>query len=157
MHYVKNSTAQAIVSEMPQIMSDEGLIRSIYLDSENYASFGFGTLIIEGMPEYGLPEGTVVTEARCIEAFFAELSNKTIHDGENVFGRRWKNFPFEVKKVYVNFLYNVGATKAKKFVRMVAAAKDHDWQLAAIEMLDSKYARQVGSRADRLANRLRAV
>ena len=157
MHYVQNTTLQAVIAEAAQIMNDEGYVNTIYLDSVDLPTFGVGTLITKDMPEHGQPVGTPVSEARCASAFFHELCSKTLDDGQRVFGSDWDSFPFEAKKVFVNFMYNVGATRASKFKRMIAAAKNHDWNATADELLDSKYARQVKGRAVRLADRLRSL
>ncbi len=53
--------------------------------------------------------------------------------------------------VLVEMCYNLGLTKLKGFKKMLAALERHDFQTAADEMLDSKWARQVGGRAKTLA------
>ena len=55
------------------------------------------------------------------------------------------------KAVIIDMMYNLGLTRFKKFQRMDKAIRDGDYELAAYEMLDSKWARQVGSRAEDLA------
>lgn len=157
MQYVRNTTAQAIISESPQIMLDEGYVPEVYLDSEGYPTFGFGTLITTSMKEHGKPVGTKVSEERCLEAFFEELTRKTMNDPRAVFGDHWDQFPFEVKKVFVNMLYNLGRPKFLGFENMIAAAKDHNWPLTAAEAKDSKWYRQVKTRGERIVARLNNI
>jgi hypothetical protein len=47
--------------------------------------------------------------------------------------------------------FNLGRSRMAGFRKMLAAAKRYDWAECSRQMLDSKWARQVGARADRLA------
>ena len=42
-----------------QLEVDEGVKYEIYVDSVGELTFGIGHLIIDGDPEYGLPEGNL--------------------------------------------------------------------------------------------------
>jgi lysozyme len=55
----------------------------------------------------------------------------------------------------INMIFNLGITKYKKFIKMNDALNKGDYELSAIEMLDSEWAKQVGKRADRLALQMR--
>jgi lysozyme len=57
--------------------------------------------------------------------------------------------------VVLNMAYNLGLAGLGKFKRMWAAMRDGNWDLAADEMLNSKWARQVGNRAVELAEQMR--
>ena len=54
--------------------------------------------------------------------------------------------------VLANMCFNVGIRRLLGFKKMLAAVAAGDWSRAAAEMLDSKWARQVGPRAERLQN-----
>jgi lysozyme len=51
--------------------------------------------------------------------------------------------------------FNLGVPRLNKFKNMWKAVHDRDFSLAAVEMLDSRWASQVGQRAVRLANAMR--
>lgn len=53
-----------------------------------------------------------------------------------------------------NMAFNLGWRRLSGFRKMFAALKDGDFDLAAAEMLDSKYADDVGPRAVELANQM---
>lgn len=53
--------------------------------------------------------------------------------------------------VFIEMVYNMGPKRVAGFRKMLAAIRDGEWEEAAIEMLDSKWARQVGRRAWSLA------
>ena len=57
--------------------------------------------------------------------------------------------------VLVNMCFNLGINRLLKFKKMIAAYKAGDYELAAKEMLDSKWARQVPNRAKELAEQMR--
>jgi len=52
----------------------------------------------------------------------------------------------------LNMVFNLGTTKFGTFGKLHAALKAGDWQLAHDEALNSKWATQVGARAERIAN-----
>ncbi len=53
--------------------------------------------------------------------------------------------------VIINMTFNLGITRLLQFKRMLAAVEKGDYLTASKEMLDSKWARQVPKRAERLA------
>jgi len=53
-----------------------------------------------------------------------------------------------------NMCFNLGAPRLSGFKKMWEAIEAGDYSTAAEEMLDSKWARQVGPRADRLAQKM---
>lgn len=55
----------------------------------------------------------------------------------------------------MDMLFNLGTSRFLGFKKMLTAIKGGDFGLAADEMLDSKWARQVGSRAVELAQMMR--
>ena len=55
------------------------------------------------------------------------------------------------QNVVINMVFNIGITRFKGFKKMIAALDKGYFPLAANEMLDSKWASQVGSRATELA------
>ena len=55
------------------------------------------------------------------------------------------------RNVFVEMIYNMGPRRVAGFRNTLAAIREQDWPRVKKEMLDSKWARQVGVRADRLA------
>tara|TARA_B100000287_G_scaffold21671_1_gene21361 strand:+ start:276 stop:821 length:546 start_codon:yes stop_codon:yes gene_type:complete len=58
-------------------------------------------------------------------------------------------------RVLLDMGFNLGVPRLNKFKNMWKAVHDRDFSLAAVEMLDSRWASQVGQRAIRLANAMR--
>lgn len=57
--------------------------------------------------------------------------------------------------VVLNMAFNLGVPKFYQFKKTIEAIRKGDWNVAADEMLDSKWATQVGGRAYRLAEAMR--
>jgi len=55
------------------------------------------------------------------------------------------------QRVMINMCFNLGLGKLKGFKKFLRAMSTQVWNVAAEEMLDSKWANQVGERASRLA------
>ena len=60
------------------------------------------------------------------------------------------------KMVMIDMAFNLGVAGLRSFRKMRAALDLRDYKLAATEMLDSKWATQVGGRATRLAQMMRS-
>lgn len=58
------------------------------------------------------------------------------------------------RDVFINMVFNLGITRFNKFKNAIAAAKAGDFVLCAKEMLDSRWANQVGKRANELAEQM---
>ena len=54
-------------------------------------------------------------------------------------------------------MFNLGRPRLSKFRGMKAGVDDQNWQRAADEMVDSRWYRQVGARAERLVERMRNI
>lgn len=59
------------------------------------------------------------------------------------------------KAVLVNMSFNLGRSRLSAFHKFRAAVADGEWERAAAEMIESKWAAQVGIRAQRLAKQMR--
>lgn len=56
----------------------------------------------------------------------------------------------------IDIFFNLGATRFRKFKKAISAMQDKDYGKASVEFLDSKWARQVGSRALELTDIIKA-
>ena len=59
---------------------------------------------------------------------------------------RFYAFPVEKQNAIIDMLYNLGKTRFKKFIKMIAAINEEDWERAAEEAKDSRWFKQVKSR-----------
>tara|TARA_R100001377_G_scaffold45206_2_gene25862 strand:+ start:1231 stop:1644 length:414 start_codon:yes stop_codon:yes gene_type:complete len=55
----------------------------------------------------------------------------------------------------INFTFNVGIGTVRKFSNTIEYLKNEDWEAAADEMMDSKWAEQVGDRSIQITEQIR--
>jgi lysozyme len=56
------------------------------------------------------------------------------------------------QRVIIDMAFNIGVPRLNKFVKMWKAIDEQDFAEAKVQMLDSRWANQVGNRAVRLSN-----
>ena len=138
-----------------QLKIDEGCVYEIYNDHLGYPTFGIGHLVRESDPEHGSPLGTAVSEGRVIEAFDADI--EIVLSDCNTLYPDFEDLPEEAQQIIANMMFNLGRPRLSKFVGMKRGVDEKDWNSAADEMVDSRWYRQVGARAERLVNRMREI
>ena len=138
-----------------QLKIDEGVKYEVYKDHLGYPTFGIGHLVVEGDEEHGKPVGTPVSEDR-VNAVFESDVQKFVSESKKVFPNL-DELPEEAQQVIVNMCFNMGAPRLSKFKKFIAAVNDGNWSTAAVEMMDSRWATQVGKRAERLRDRVQAL
>ena len=138
-----------------QLKIDEGCVYEIYNDHLGYPTFGIGHLVIESDPENGQAVGTSVSEDRVAEAFDEDI--KSVLRDCNILYPDFDDLPEEAQQIIANMMFNLGRPRLSKFVGMKRGVDTKDWNTAADEMVDSRWYRQVGARAERLVNRMRDV
>ena len=67
----------------------------------------------------------------------------------------YSKLKWERKRVLIDMRINLGLRGLLSFKKMIAKIESEEWEEAAYEMLDSKWAAQVGMRAERLAKMMR--
>ena len=138
-----------------QLKIDEGCVYEIYNDHLGYPTFGIGHLVRESDPENGSPLGTEISEDRVNEAFDADV--EIVLSDCNTLYPDFDDLPEEAQQIIANMMFNLGRPRLSKFVGMKRGVDAKDWDSAADEMVDSRWYRQVGARAERLVNRMREI
>ena len=134
---------------------DEGCKYEIYLDHLGYPTFGIGHLVIEHDAEYGWEVGTSIDTVRVHETFEQDI--KTVLSDCNRLYKDFEDLPEEAQRVIANMMFNMGYTRLSKFKGMKRGVDARDWNVAADEMVDSRWYHQVTSRARRLVERMRNI
>jgi len=135
-----------------QLKIDEGVKYEIYKDHLGYPTFGIGHLITENDPEHGKPDGTKISEDRVNEIFETDVA-KFVSEAKILFPDL-DDLPDVAQQVIVNMAFNMGRPRLSKFKNFITGVNDRDWTRAAEEMMDSRWATQVGDRAIRLRNQI---
>lgn len=116
------------------IKKHEGLSLKPYKDTVGKLTIGYG----RNLDDRGLSE----KEARYL------LSNDVLEAMNEAKTFSWYSYLSSNRQaVIVNMIFNLGLTKFKTFKNMISAIEKRDYKTAAAEMLNSKWAEQVKSRA----------
>jgi lysozyme len=67
----------------------------------------------------------------------------------------WRGHDDARQNVLAEMMFNLGAPRLGRFFKMWAALDRHDYEEAAYQMLDSRWAKQVGQRAQTLAKQMK--
>jgi len=135
-----------------ELIKDEGYKYEIYLDHLGYPTFGVGHLVLETDEEYGQPVGTPVSEERILECLNNDIDIVCKELDQNM--SWWSELDDTRQRVLANMAFNLGLPRLGKFKKFLAAVQEQDWENAAVEMMDSKWATQVGNRAVRLKEKM---
>ena len=138
-----------------QLKIDEGVKYEIYHEHLGYKTYGIGHLVVPQDKEYGSPVGTPVSEERVNEIFDTDVETY-ISEAKKVFPDL-DDKPEEVQQVVVNMCFNMGEPRLSQFKKFIKAINEEMWATASVEMLDSRWAKQVGVRATRLSDRIKAI
>lgn len=123
-----------------QLINHEGMELEVYEDSLGIPTIGIGRNLVD--------RGITEDEAR-----FLCNNDIDIVERELV-----AEFPIVAEldsirqRVLIDMAFNVGVPRLTGFRKMWAAIHCGDYAEAAVEMMDSKWARQVGRRAKRLSS-----
>lgn len=131
---------EALIS---QLIIDEGLQLKPYTDSVGKLTIGVG----RNLNDVGISED----EARA-------LLNNDVQRTQNALDAAfplWRSLSENRQAVICNMAFNMGVSRVLDFRKMIHAIQAADFLGAAREMLNSEWARQVGKRADRLAEAMR--
>lgn len=140
-----------------QLKRHEGDKWEIYICPAGHPTFGVGHMITASDPEFGNPVGSRVSRARVEEALRKDIAiaeDDYLHLCEDHNMRRSVRPPARVESAIINMAFNMGRGRLAGFKRMWAALAAEDYAAAAREMLDSRWARQVGNRATELARQV---
>jgi lysozyme len=125
-----------------QLKLDEGKRLSLYTCTAGKLTIGYGWNIEDN----GLPESII---NQLFEISFETASKDALSFvGDPAI---WELMGEARQGVIINMAFNLGLTTLNEFKQLRKALLVADWHLASVEMMDSMWSRQVGERAERLA------
>lgn len=135
-----------------QLKRHEGLRLKAYLDSEGVLTVGYGHNL-KTSPVHGVTKpGDSITKETADKLFDSDLAASVWDMRRNM---PWAFAMSEARQgVLVNMIFNMGVVRVLGFHKALAAMERGDYAAAAREMLDSKWASQVGKRAGELARQM---
>ena len=124
-----------------QLKRHEGVELMPYKDTEGLTTIGVG----RNIQHNGI---------RMVEADFMLMNDiKDCMEEANTY-HWYKDLSGARKAVIINMLFNLGKPRFDKFVKFQAALAEGLYDKASTEMLDSKWAKQVGKRAVELSKQM---
>jgi len=130
---------------MEQIKKHEGYRETVYYDSVGVPTVGYGHALLEGSR----------VPAVVADILFEQDFNDAVKD-YTILANRWGLELNPVRRgVMLDMLFNLGVSRLVKFQKFLTALQVKNYDKAADEMLDSKWATQVGKRAEKLSEMMR--
>ena len=121
----------------------EGVRNKVYKDHLGIETIGVGRNLVDR----GLSDE---------EVDYLLTNDITIVENELDNGLSWWRDLDEVRqRALADLAFNMGLPRLHGFVKMLDALQRRDYHAAADELLDSKYAKQVGERSNRVAEMIR--
>jgi lysozyme len=130
-----------IAETKKMIKRHEGKRSVIYKDSLGFLTGGYGHAFLEGSP----------ISYEVTYMLFEEDYARAVSDLDILCKKYNLSLDSVRQGVLINMLFNMGLTKVLKFRKMISALQIGDYKKAAIEMMDSTWAKQVGKRAVELS------
>ena len=122
-----------------QLLADEGLRLKPYKDTVGKLTIGVG----RNLDDRGISE---------VEAKYLLVNDIKIAEAElTKHAPWWWQMSEPRQQALLNMCFNLGWPRLSMFENMLAALKARDYDTAAAEALDSRWATQVGNRAKRIA------
>lgn len=128
-----------------QLILHEGEVLHAYQDSEGYWTIGVGRLIDRRRGGGITHEEAMYLLGNDIEEVLAQCEKFPF----------WRNLSDNRKLVIADMAFNLGMPTLKEFKKTLAFIRAGQYDKAAIEMLNSRWADQVGVRAIRLSEMMK--
>jgi lysozyme len=126
-----------------QIRFHEGVKNKVYLDHLGIETIGVG----RNLKDRGLSDDEVnYLLSNDIAVVESELDRELTW---------WRDLDEVRQRALADLVFNIGMPRLHGFVKALDALKRRDYQTSAEEFLDSRYAKQVPNRAERIANMIR--
>tara|TARA_B100000029_G_C17353889_1_gene879965 strand:+ start:65 stop:499 length:435 start_codon:yes stop_codon:yes gene_type:complete len=135
-----------------RIKKHEGFRNKVYKDTLNKRTIGYGHLCVEDWWE----DGKEYTEAELERVF-----DKDFETAKNSASNLYKDCSIEdeAKGIIIEMVFQLGPTGVSKFKKMWVALKNNppNYKEAAVQMLDSRWAKQTKNRAESLAKQMENI
>ena len=136
---------------LQSVKKHEGYRNKVYLDTLGKRTVGVGHLCVEDFWE---------DNKEYEEKFLMTILEHDLQTAIKGAERLLKDCPVLddlAKEIIIEMVFQLGETGVSKFKNMLKALKVPDYQTAAIEMLDSKWAKQTPERAAGMSSEMAAL
>ena len=130
---------------LSSIRKHEGFRSKVYKDTLDFDTIGYGFAVKDLVLDEDIAN---IILQRKLEALIRSIEFKFSW---------YADLPNAVKDVVIEMCYQLGVKGFSKFRKTIKHLENEEWELAADEMLDSKWAVQTPNRAKALSDRVRCV
>jgi len=126
-----------------QLISHEGIEYKLYKCTSDKWTIGVG----KNLSDRGISHATAMQMLdEDIDICINELQQTVSY---------WNDLPSRVKEALINLCFNMGIKRLMAFKKMFGFLREGNWLSASVELLDSRYADQVGLRSQEVANMIK--
>ena len=120
-----------------RLVDFEGMVLHVYKCSAGYETIGVGRNINQS--------GVGISEEEALYLLSNDIDR--VIEELNKFWPVWKTFPQEAQYVVIDLVFNMVINTFNSFRKTKSYMELGEWEKAADELLNSRYAKQVGRRA----------
>ena len=149
--------AEKMLTAEARITGNEGFKPRVYKDTVGKNTIGYGFNIDDNTVRSLIPKDILqgkrdMTQEEAL-GIRKTLTDRAFEDARGFVGdETFSNLSTQQRTALTDMAYNLGRNKLGEFENLRAALKKGDYEQAGIEVLNSKYAKQVPSRAMANAN-----
>jgi|TARA_E500000305_G_C4006683_1_gene230366 lysozyme len=136
-----------------RIKLHEGFSPTVYEDTLGYKTVGYGHLVT-------IKDDFVIGEIYSpeeLEGVFEDDYKIAFDNAHDLLEDEDIPFHEVVESVLIEMAFQLGLPRLKKFVNFIQGLKDQDYNKAADEMIDSRWAKQTPNRAHGLSEMIRGI
>ena len=135
-----------------RIKKHEGYRSSVFLDTLGKRTIGYGHLCTDSE---SWQDGVDYNQKQ-LEKVFEYDFNIAVGGADNLL-HDCGDVPTKAKEVIIEMVFQMGKTGVSKFKKMFAAIKEKKFNIASLEMLDSRWSEQTPHRAKELSEIMKNV
>ena len=136
---------------LKSVKQHEGYRNKVYLDSLGKRTVGVGHLCVEDFWE----DNKEYSEEMLMNILKDDLKNAI--EGSERLLKDCLVLDSLAREIIIEMVFQLGETGVSKFRNMLKALKVPDYQTAAVEMLDSRWAKQTPNRAKAMSDHMRSL
>jgi len=150
---------------LDKLIEHEGMVLTVYQDTLGIDTIGIGRnlkdrgISPEELAYMDIPNMAIVYTEGISEADARYLAMNDIKIVENELSQVHKcveNLDAVRQLILMDMAFNMGVPRLCKFKKMWNAIHEDNFDAASLEMMDSRWARQVGSRARKLSDAMKS-
>ena len=150
---------------LDKLIEHEGMVLTVYQDTLGIDTIGIGRnlkdrgISPEELAYMDIPNMAIVYTEGISEADARYLAMNDIKIVENELSQVHKcveNLDAVRQLILMDMAFNIGVPRLCKFKKMWNAIHEGNFDAASLEMMDSRWARQVGSRARKLSDAMKS-